>query len=181
MRGWNSIALDTEKVECDYYELMQGNVTREKEFLGEYMQNYSWAEETTGFLEFERKDNPLFGVIAEMYSGLYLLNMVSKTFMVVKSDGSRYDMGNYEEVLNKRLSAERMNGVYYNMLMDFLNFENIRKRLMKENFVSKKFFVEDKKGNKYFYGMAQTVIERDDDSNPTSVLLCYKKFDISEV
>ncbi len=181
VRGWNSIALDTQKVECDYYELIRGNVTREKEFMGEYMQNYSWAEATTGLLEFEKKDNPLFSVIAEMYTGLYLLNLVTKTFMVVRSDGSRYDIGDYKEVLNKRLSAERMNGVYYNMLMDFLNIENIKKRLAKDSVVSKKFFVEDKKGNKYFYGMAQTVIERDDDYNPVSVLLSYKKFDVSEI
>jgi len=181
VRGWNSLALDVDKVECDYYELMAGNVVREKEFVGEYMQNYSWAESTTGFLEYERKDIPLFSVIADMYSGLYLLNLQTDAFTVVKSDGTRYNVGDYKETLNKRLSAERMNGVYYEMLMDFLDINNIKKRMYEHNEVVKKFFVEDKKGNRYFYGMAQTVVERDDDNNPVTVLLSYKKFDISEI
>lgn len=42
-----SYALDTERIDCDYYSYLN---TGQPEFHGEYMVQYSWAEDTTGFL-----------------------------------------------------------------------------------------------------------------------------------
>ena len=46
--GWNSLAVDKTKVLCDYYELLNGDTEAQKSYLGEYMTNYSWSEETAG-------------------------------------------------------------------------------------------------------------------------------------
>jgi two-component SAPR family response regulator len=43
-------SLDVEKVTCDYYEYLDGREERKHEFHGEYMTNYSWAEETLATL-----------------------------------------------------------------------------------------------------------------------------------
>lgn len=37
-----------EAVECDYYDYLQGK--HREDFRGEYMQEYSWAEETVAML-----------------------------------------------------------------------------------------------------------------------------------
>lgn len=42
-----SYYLDTEKIDCDYFAYLQ---TGKPEFHGEYMSQYSWAEETCGLL-----------------------------------------------------------------------------------------------------------------------------------
>lgn len=42
-----SYSLATEKIDCDYYSYLQ---TGKPEFRGEYMTQYSWAEETCGML-----------------------------------------------------------------------------------------------------------------------------------
>lgn len=42
-----SYSLDTEKIDCDYYSWL---ITGKPEFHGEYMTQYSWAEETCGLL-----------------------------------------------------------------------------------------------------------------------------------
>ena len=44
-------SINPEKIECDYYSYLK---TRKPEFFGEYMAQYSWAEETCGLL-WERK------------------------------------------------------------------------------------------------------------------------------
>ena len=43
-------AIDTEKVDCDYYHFLVGDPEYSNLFCGEYMLQYSWAEETAGFL-----------------------------------------------------------------------------------------------------------------------------------
>jgi two-component SAPR family response regulator len=43
-------SLDIGKVTCDYYEYLEGSKERKHEFRGEYMMNYSWAEETLATL-----------------------------------------------------------------------------------------------------------------------------------
>jgi two-component SAPR family response regulator len=43
-------SLDVSKVNCDYYQYLQGNEERRNEFHGEYMTNYSWAEDTLATL-----------------------------------------------------------------------------------------------------------------------------------
>lgn len=50
LRGWNNMAVDVEKIHCDYYEFLQGNVAVLNTYFGEYMADYSWAELTTGLL-----------------------------------------------------------------------------------------------------------------------------------
>lgn len=44
-------SINTEKIDCDYFEFLKNG---KPEFLGEYMSQYSWAEETCGLL-WERK------------------------------------------------------------------------------------------------------------------------------
>ena len=47
-----SYALDIDKIDCDYYAYLKNG---KPEFYGEYMIQYSWAEETCGLL-WERTD-----------------------------------------------------------------------------------------------------------------------------
>lgn len=39
------------KLECDYYQFLQGNPNTVKLYMGEYMSQYSWAEDTIGNIE----------------------------------------------------------------------------------------------------------------------------------
>ena len=50
VRQWNSLAVDTNKVKCDYYDFLKSKSNDMMKFSGEYMSNYSWAEYTTGYL-----------------------------------------------------------------------------------------------------------------------------------
>lgn len=50
VRKWNSLAINTEKITCDYYDFIKGNKAEKACFAGEYMSNYSWAEYTNGYL-----------------------------------------------------------------------------------------------------------------------------------
>jgi two-component SAPR family response regulator len=43
-------SLDVSKVDCDYYEYLNGNQEGKNEFSGVYMANYSWGEETLAAL-----------------------------------------------------------------------------------------------------------------------------------
>ena len=45
-----SYAIDISKVSCDYYRLLDGDENAAQSFMGEYMNQYSWAEETCGWL-----------------------------------------------------------------------------------------------------------------------------------
>ena len=38
------------KIKCDYYDFLEGQPTAINAFMGEYMLQYSWAEETGGSL-----------------------------------------------------------------------------------------------------------------------------------
>ena len=44
------LAIDPEKVDCDYYRALSGDAEQLSRFAGEYMNNYSWAEFTIGKL-----------------------------------------------------------------------------------------------------------------------------------
>lgn len=46
----NGYAVDISKIDCDYYKFMNGDEVAAKNFFGEYMTNYSWAEDTCGEL-----------------------------------------------------------------------------------------------------------------------------------
>jgi two-component SAPR family response regulator len=43
-------SLDVSKVDCDYYQYLDGNQQGKNEFSGVYMSNYSWGEETLAAL-----------------------------------------------------------------------------------------------------------------------------------
>jgi len=55
VRQWNSLAVDTSKVKCDYYDFLKSKSNDMMKFSGEYMSNYSWAEYTTGYLIQQKK------------------------------------------------------------------------------------------------------------------------------
>ncbi|MEG0156098.1 MAG: hypothetical protein RR661_00405, partial [Anaerovoracaceae bacterium] len=42
--------LDTQSFDCDYYMTLKGNQNAENSFSGEYMSQYSWAEDTLAAL-----------------------------------------------------------------------------------------------------------------------------------
>lgn len=46
----NSFAVDTSKIDCDYYRFLQYDITAINSYAGEYMNQYSWAEMTNGIL-----------------------------------------------------------------------------------------------------------------------------------
>lgn len=46
----NSVAVNVEKIDCDYYKFLEGDFQVAKSFIGEYMSNYTWAEFTVGSL-----------------------------------------------------------------------------------------------------------------------------------
>ena len=48
--GPGSYGIDISKVRCDYYRLLNGDADAARAFRGEYMNQYSWAEETCGWL-----------------------------------------------------------------------------------------------------------------------------------
>jgi len=50
IRGRNNLAIDIEKVDCDYYKFLKGDTSAINSFLDEYMIEYSWAECTTASL-----------------------------------------------------------------------------------------------------------------------------------
>lgn len=49
--GYGSCHIKKEKVECDYYEFLESE--NKPLFFGEYMYEYSWAEDTAAFLEMQ--------------------------------------------------------------------------------------------------------------------------------
>lgn len=57
IRSWNNIAVDKNKFDCDYYDFLNGNTKAINAFTGEYMNNYTWAEFTTGYLENKANTN----------------------------------------------------------------------------------------------------------------------------
>ena len=48
---YNNFRINPEVVQCDYYDLLAGDPQAQKSFAGEFMSQYSWAEDTAGFLE----------------------------------------------------------------------------------------------------------------------------------
>ncbi len=50
IRNRNTLAIDREKVDCDYYDFLKGIPYAVNNYQGEYMMQYSWAEITTGTL-----------------------------------------------------------------------------------------------------------------------------------
>lgn len=50
IKNHNNISLDVTKVDCDYYRFLKGDATAVNAYMGEFMNNYSWAEMITGYL-----------------------------------------------------------------------------------------------------------------------------------
>ena len=48
---YNNFRINPEVVKCDYYDFLAGEPSAIKRYAGEFMSQYSWAEETAGFLE----------------------------------------------------------------------------------------------------------------------------------
>ena len=55
IRRGSSLALRTERMDCDYMRMIAGDMEAVNSFRGEYMEQYSWAELTKGTLAFDRK------------------------------------------------------------------------------------------------------------------------------
>ena len=50
IKNRNSVCIDTAKVDCDYYRFLKGDVAAVNAYMGEFMNNYSWAEMIAGYL-----------------------------------------------------------------------------------------------------------------------------------
>lgn len=48
------VAINTDKLDCDYFHLLEGDMNTLNTFKGEYMTQYSWAEITAGQLAFRK-------------------------------------------------------------------------------------------------------------------------------
>ena len=57
IRGRGVLAINTEKINCDYYQMLHGDVNALNAYHGEYVMQYSWAEMTAGKLWFEKQEN----------------------------------------------------------------------------------------------------------------------------
>lgn len=47
----NSICVDIKQINCDYYDLLQGDMTAMQQYNGQYMSQYSWGEQTIPVIE----------------------------------------------------------------------------------------------------------------------------------
>ena len=48
---YNSFRINPEVVQCDYYDFLAGESKAVSSFTGEFMSQYSWAEDALDFLE----------------------------------------------------------------------------------------------------------------------------------
>lgn len=55
IRRRGQVAVMTDKVECDYYRMLKGDMDAVNAYRGEYMVQYSWAEITAGQLTWENE------------------------------------------------------------------------------------------------------------------------------
>ena len=51
----NQLAILPERIDCDYYRMLEGDMDAVNAYAGAYMEQYSWAEPTAGRLWFSRK------------------------------------------------------------------------------------------------------------------------------
>lgn len=50
-KHFNRLSVDTEKLDCDYYQFQNGDEQMQKRYHGLFMAQYSWAEYINGYLE----------------------------------------------------------------------------------------------------------------------------------
>lgn len=55
LKNRQGILLNTRIVDCDYYRFLEGDVRAINSFTGQYMNAYSWAEFTVGYLENQKQ------------------------------------------------------------------------------------------------------------------------------
>ena len=55
VRRSGHLAILRDKVDCDYYRMVDGDMAAVNAFTGEYMTQYSWAELTAGRLYFHER------------------------------------------------------------------------------------------------------------------------------
>ena len=67
VRGRSTLAIDTSKVECDYYNFLRGDRSAFNSYRGEYMTQYSWAEVTRSALRQQAAATPKSGSIPSYY------------------------------------------------------------------------------------------------------------------
>ncbi|MBP5358460.1 MAG: hypothetical protein J6Y69_04655 [Treponema sp.] len=48
---YNNFRINPEVLQCDYYDFLAGDEQAKKHFAGEFMNQYSWAEDAAGFLD----------------------------------------------------------------------------------------------------------------------------------
>ena len=53
LKSRSGILLDTKNIDCDYYRFLDGDTRAINSFAGQYMSAYSWAEFTTGYLDYQ--------------------------------------------------------------------------------------------------------------------------------
>lgn len=53
LKGRSGILLNTSDIDCDYYRFLDGDTRAINSFTGQYMSAYSWAEFTTGYLDYQ--------------------------------------------------------------------------------------------------------------------------------
>jgi len=53
LKNRSGILVNTTLVDCDYYRFLDGDVRAINSFTGQYMSAYSWAEFTTGYLDYQ--------------------------------------------------------------------------------------------------------------------------------
>lgn len=51
IKSYNSISVDTSRIDCDYYRINAKDNNSLKQYMGEFMTQYPWAEETVGYLD----------------------------------------------------------------------------------------------------------------------------------
>ena len=54
-KSWNQISVDKDKINCDYYDMLDMVPAAVNAYCGEYMANYSWAEMTAAALSSKLK------------------------------------------------------------------------------------------------------------------------------
>ena len=55
IRGSGTVAINRNAVECDYYKMLDGNISAKDAYRGEYMNQYHWAQFTEGKLFFNNE------------------------------------------------------------------------------------------------------------------------------
>lgn len=51
VKSYNSLAVNREAIDCDFYRFLAGDAAAVNAYAGEYLANYSWAEFVVGYLD----------------------------------------------------------------------------------------------------------------------------------